>query len=423
MNYIEEKTKSSADKESTLSSIYVQQLLTYKKQFGDCLVSHTKSPEEFRRLASWVSKQRTNYREGKLSQEDISLLEGIGFVWKAETSALSSRYYQQLLEYKERFGDCLVSQTKSPEEYKNLAAWVSAQRMKYRKGKLSKEVIEQLDAIGFVWDAHHYNWEQMFNKYVEFVTDNGPYAVIQDPKLNEWVTTQRRNKKLSKEYTERLNSVGFVWDANAVRLDIYGEQWEEMYQELKEASNTFGSCLIPGSYLKYHPKLKNWISTQRYLKNSLSADRIEKLNELGFSWNPLETQWEEMYQELKEARQLFGSCHIPRSYLRKRPKLETWIKRQRDAMKEGKISKDRFDRLNEIDFAWDLYEVKWNEVYQELKEIKEINDKYGEHTVSLKDHPDCQKLQSWISFQRSQKKQGKMSQDRIDRLNAIDFVW
>jgi len=54
-------------------------LVDYKDEFGDCRV-RDKSKYRNYNLGSWVSKQRS--KKGKLTSEQISRLDDLGFVWK-----------------------------------------------------------------------------------------------------------------------------------------------------------------------------------------------------------------------------------------------------------------------------------------------------------------------------------------------------
>ena len=42
-------------------------------------------------------------------------------------------------------------------------------------------------------------------------------------------------------------------------------------------------------------KLGGWVASQRKNKDTLSKDKIDKLNDLDFDWDPLERDWEENY--------------------------------------------------------------------------------------------------------------------------------
>lgn len=99
---------------------------------------------------------------------------------------------------------------------------------------------------------------------------------------------------------DRLNEIGFNFPATdsnklgalkvpqiePVNRESYLEDlWDKSYQELVAYSNHFGHCNIPISY-EANPSLGAWAFTQKmaFKKGILSEDRIEKLNELGFSF-------------------------------------------------------------------------------------------------------------------------------------------
>jgi len=63
----------------------VNDLIQYKKEYGDCMVPRKYPPNE--QLAAWVATQRKNYNRRKAGKQTpltvarIDELEGIGFVW------------------------------------------------------------------------------------------------------------------------------------------------------------------------------------------------------------------------------------------------------------------------------------------------------------------------------------------------------
>ena len=124
--------------------------------------------------------------------------------------------FQELVAYKNRFGDCRVPVGWS--ENPTLAVWCSHQRQAYKKGRLSPERITRLEELGFVWDTFESAWEKMFGMLIDykkrFGNCNVPQGWSEDPKLGRWVSTQRKlykNGKLSPERIQRLKSVGFEW--------------------------------------------------------------------------------------------------------------------------------------------------------------------------------------------------------------------
>lgn len=76
--------------------------------------------------------------------------------------------YQELVQYKERYGDCLVPsrglKNLPPEESEKMAKlgkWVQGQRVlrKNLSPSVTHKRIELLDAIGFAWSANEHCYD------------------------------------------------------------------------------------------------------------------------------------------------------------------------------------------------------------------------------------------------------------------------
>ena len=85
-----------------------------------------------------------------------------------------------------------------------------------------------------------------------------------------------------------------------------------MYQELVEYHQAHGDCNVPRDYSE-NPQLATWVGGQRQRNNrgNLDAEKIEKLDELGFSWNPDQDFWDKMYDALVEYKENMDivMCH------------------------------------------------------------------------------------------------------------------
>ena len=137
---------------------------------------------------------------------------------------------------------------------------------------------------------------------------------------------------------------------------------------------------------------------------------------VGQSRNKRDEQWDARFKELLEYRLEHGDCDVPNQ----RGKLGKWVSHQRTAYRAGLLERDRIDRLNGIGFKWLLINVgpnvPWETRFDELVQYKA-------------EHGDCNvpqsrgKLGTWVSKQRQQYNNDKLSQDRIDRLNGIGFNW
>ena len=112
-------------------------------------------------LGDWVTDQRRQYKawtQGQttqLTQERRDKLEAIGFAWKVRNRPEWEQRYHELLQYKDKHGDCKVPQHYKPN--KSLGKWVAKQREQYkllRKGQhsfLTPYRLEKLNQAGFAW--------------------------------------------------------------------------------------------------------------------------------------------------------------------------------------------------------------------------------------------------------------------------------
>jgi len=151
-------------------------------------------------------------------------------------------------------------------------------RVRCRKGK-SKATSRK----GTYTQGQNERWNKKFGQLVAYKENyqntDVPYGHTEDPHLGEWVKNQRclyRNKTISKDRIDLLNSIGFVWD------NIYHSQWMKMYQRLVAYKKQHKSTSVPKCY-KEDQKLAKWISYQRRYhkkkKKKLSMNRY-------IIWNP-----------------------------------------------------------------------------------------------------------------------------------------
>ena len=124
----------------------------YNEMFGDPLVFSVETAvnTEEQKLLQWGKSQRRAKKKGKLSEERVEKLEGIGFIWDL-FEARWLEMAQLLVSYKKKFGDCLVKEDYKTADGVNLGKWVQKQRAAKKKRTLSKERVKILKDIGFVW--------------------------------------------------------------------------------------------------------------------------------------------------------------------------------------------------------------------------------------------------------------------------------
>jgi predicted helicase len=204
-----------------------------------------------------------------------------------EIGASWDEWYGRLARYKDREGHCRAPQ-KHIENGSRLGQWVSIQRQRQNKGVLSEDRRQRLDKLGFVWDPFEADWEEGFGYLTTYKEREGHCSVPVTHnengfRLGGWVRSQRRNKDmLSEERRQRLEELGFVWDAR-------DSDWHEGFRYLTMYRERAGHCRVPALHKEDGYRLGRWVDKQRQRRGGLSEERKRRLNEIGFVWDVLET--------------------------------------------------------------------------------------------------------------------------------------
>jgi len=205
-----------------------------------------------------------------------------------DVDALWMERYNELLAFNSKNGHCNVPRT-SPE-HPQLANWVKRQRLQHKLGRIPDDRRQLLDDIGFVWsfaDKMQAIWNQRFDELVTFKKEHGhcnvSYKYTEYPQLAEWVRTQRTSHKkgrLPDDRIQRLDGIGFAWSP-----PTNDQEWEKRYNELLAYKNAYGYADFPVNSAG-NPRLGSWVAFQRaqHENGELSHDRIQRLNDIGFSW-------------------------------------------------------------------------------------------------------------------------------------------
>jgi hypothetical protein len=129
----------------------------------------------------------------------------VGFAWQVRNRPEWELRFQQLLEFKEKHGDCKVPQ--HYKENKALGKWTAKQREQYKlmkKGKhsfLTPYRLERLNTIGFVWqvrstlddeelDETEKEVKEEGSKATAATTDDAGAQQLKDPPLVKEETAQ-----------------------------------------------------------------------------------------------------------------------------------------------------------------------------------------------------------------------------------------
>lgn len=192
-----------------------------------------------------------------------------------------------------------------------------------------------------------------------------------------------------------------------------------------DSNNNHDGPLIPEATVRRHAKKR-----RREEEAAALAAGVEIPPEVKTPSRKQES-WNAHYRNLKQYQDVMGNCNVPVSY----PSLGKWVNFQRTGykrMQEGSkntlgMTQERVELLNEIGFTWKVAPspVPWEMRFLQLKEFKQKE----KHCNVPQFYSEDPKLGIFVKDQRQQYKffmEGKksaMTQERINRLEAIGFRW
>lgn len=162
---------------------------------------------------------------------------------------------------------------------------------------------------------------------------------------------------------ERLETLGFEWDP-------WTALWEKMFSELVRFKDEHGHCKVPIMGWSENPELRTWVSSQRSKRGKLSPDRVERLEALGFEWDPIVAAWENRFSELVRFKEEQGHCNVPMGWI-EGSELGNWTNNQRQLYRRRMLSTDRVERLEALGFKWRPRAESWETMFSELVQFKE----------------------------------------------------
>ncbi len=259
------------------------------------------------------------------------------------------------------------------------------------------KLIEELDIKAT------YGWDENYEIVKKFKEEKGRFPT-QKESGGQWLNTQKTAYKKGKLSEDRIKKLDGLGDWNPAQGKTHDDMWEENYEivkRFKKENKRFPTQKEPGG---------PWLNNQRkaYKNGKLSKDRIKKLDSLGEWHSPNDTKWDENYEivkKFKEEKSRFPTQKEPGG---------NWLHTQRQAYQKGKLSEDRIKKLDSLG-DWnpnydEILDEQWEENFEIVKKFKEENDRF----------PTQKELGGqWLINQRRTYKKGKLSEDRIKKLDSL----
>ena len=150
------------------------------------------------------------------------------------------------------------------------------------------------------------------------------------------------------ERKQRLDDLGFVWDP-------FSEGWEAGFAALKAYKEQHGHCRVPVTHKLNGFTLGQWVSVQRRAKDQMLPERKQRLDDLGFVWDPFSEGWEAGFAALKAYKEQHGHCRVPVTHKLNGFTLGQWVSVQRRA--KDQMLPERKQRLDDLGFVWNARKI------------------------------------------------------------------
>ena len=390
----------------------------YYKAHGNLLI---KPDQKFLEvdIATWLNKQRKNKLVHQLSEEQIRLLDDLGFIWNKFDYNWHLKY-EEAKEYYLEHNNLLVDESHS------LFIWLKDQRLAKRYKKISAEREKLLNEIDMPWNVFEWSWHKYYLLCEDYYKTHGnldlPSKYIVDGfDIGAWLRKQvylYRKCKLTKERKELLDIFNLDWDDLTKTKE---DKWMDYFIEAEKFYLQNNHLIIPRSYKVNGLNLGVWLSIQRTIKSKLSEERIKKLDSICMAWKVLDKKrlsWDEGYEIVKEYYDMHGDLNVSRDFYSKGLCIYNWLMKQHSMYNNNRLSQRQIDLLDDINYDYRSmsHKKRWLDNFELAKQFYVENHHLNVPISNLK-------LYRFISYQKELYASGNLSQEKIDLLNSIGIVW
>ena len=172
------------------------------------------------------------------------------------------------------------------------------------------------------------------------------------------------NKAKSFFETNKLEAEDDTNSSSSARFRSYQtDTWNERFCDLLKFQKEFGHCLVPHNW-PGNVVLAQWVKRQRYQykllsqpgkQSTLSEERLNLLNAMGFVWDSHKAAWEEKYTQLVDYQKRYGHCNVSGKVSQP---LCIWVKCQRrqrklfEKQEKSTMTTEKITRLDQLGFDW-----------------------------------------------------------------------
>jgi len=393
---------------------------------------------------TWLRKQITALRAGKLKEERLEKLRALPFDFDTVLNDPGfTRWRQSFRAY-------------AAGDQPNRERWAAYHAKARKADKLAQWRIDALDSLGFDWTLvssrpkkaakpkkpkvdpqkqMEARWRAHLDRYCELkakYAGSGGLRLYTDKSLRPWISRMRmlyNRGKLRPEIVEEFKARGFEFDGKAA----VKKSWDESFEKLRAFKKKFGHLRVPSSYCD-DPKLGKWLAIQQECmrKNKLKPEKQRKLKALGVAprqqVDGVASKRVHISPWLKALREI--EAILDAEYGGRLPevgqfpeRLRVWMRRQVKNLEGDRLEPWQVERLERIGFDPKHLpelppQVDWAD---RLARLRRFIEKQGHAHVPRS--CDDKKLVAFVDNIRDRKRRGKLNRREISELRAVGFVF
>ena len=149
-----------------------QHALHFYRENGHLTVPRNYLTADGKRLNAWVQRQRMQYQAGKLTDDQITLLEEIGMVWEFDDPWEIG--FSHAKAYFDEHGNLQFPNHYVCNDGYRLGNWIANQRHNFncptQYHNVTPEQAKRLEAIGMVWNPSEIKWQEGYEHAKEYLS-------------------------------------------------------------------------------------------------------------------------------------------------------------------------------------------------------------------------------------------------------------
>lgn len=293
----------------------------------------------------WVNSLRVLYKSNSLSNYKIEKLKSLKF--RFDTKPVSNKIpweenFKKLLSFYKVYGNSNVPRLdnkqikdkyskKFVKKYSLLGFWVRNQRKKYKEDKLSKEQIQKLNSVDFIFDPKNEIDRTMILELFDFYKNYSHFKIPRSGKYRKlalWVTGLRQRYKifigkkksrwkssLSQDILNKLKKINFtfdsddeIWKNNLIRIEnLWKKNGKSWIFKLKRGERNPDYELIVSTRLNINKNINN----NKTKNNRIDWQQRKKdLEKIGFPFDQDEYRFLQKLDLIKKFKAKFGHTNI-----------------------------------------------------------------------------------------------------------------